>query len=212
MFARVLTDRAGCAGSPRLREDQPREHRQVDSTPQKGPAQAQEGARRRGPRSPISRRTPAANLIKTRQGRRGPRPRSSGMSPGRRAQVHRQARAAAVGPRADRERERCCRTPQQIAAKDALVTIRKYADDAQTPADRRLPDRLVRGHLVRGARARPAPTLGAAVMRMIGPPAAKKLISVVNGDASPRRGRKRRRTRSATSSCSRSPRRATPRR
>jgi len=70
--------------------------------------------------------------------------------------------------------------PQQTQAKDALVLVRKYAD-ASTRT-------LIDGYLIDWygvpsyeGRAGAGANLGASVIRMIGPPAAKKLMAVTNG-------------------------------
>ena len=67
----------------------------------------------------------------------------------------------------------------QIVAKDALISMRKYADDAQK---QQIDTYLTDWYAVMSyeGRAKVGATLGAAVMRMIGPPAGKKLISVIN--------------------------------
>jgi len=67
----------------------------------------------------------------------------------------------------------------QIIAKDALISMRKYADDAQK---QQIDTYLTDWYAVMSyeGRAKVGATLGAAVMRMIGPPAGKKLISVIN--------------------------------
>lgn len=68
----------------------------------------------------------------------------------------------------------------QIVAKDALITLRKYADDAQKlQIDGYLVDWY--GVMSYEARAKVGATLGAQVMRMVGPAGGKKLISVLNG-------------------------------
>ena len=70
--------------------------------------------------------------------------------------------------------------PFQTQAKDALVVIRKYADpSARTQIDGYLIDWYAVPSYE--GRANSGAFLGAAVMRMIGPPAAKKMMAVVNG-------------------------------
>jgi hypothetical protein len=70
--------------------------------------------------------------------------------------------------------------PQQTMAKDSLVTIRKYADPAtKTQIDGYLIDWYAVPSYE--GRANAGATLGAAVMRLIGPPAAKKMMAVLNG-------------------------------
>lgn len=68
----------------------------------------------------------------------------------------------------------------QIAAKDALVAIRKWADDGQR---QRIDGYLIDWYAVVSYedRARRGANTGATVIRMIGPPAAKKMMSVING-------------------------------
>ena len=69
--------------------------------------------------------------------------------------------------------------PQQTQAKDSLVLIRKYADDAtKTQIDGFLIDWYAVGSYE--ARATAGGVLGATVLRMIGPPAAKKMMSVAS--------------------------------
>ena len=70
--------------------------------------------------------------------------------------------------------------PVQTQAKDALVAIRKYAD----PATRtQIDGYLIDWYAVPSyeGRANAGAVLGAAVMRMLGPPAAKKMMAVLNG-------------------------------
>ena len=68
----------------------------------------------------------------------------------------------------------------QVAAKDALVRIRKWADDATRA---RIDGYLIDWYGVSSyeGRAQVGANLGATVMRLLGPAAAPKLISVVNG-------------------------------
>jgi hypothetical protein len=67
----------------------------------------------------------------------------------------------------------------QVVAKDALVRIRRWADDATR---QRIDAYLIDWYCVPSyeGRAQVGANLGATVMRLIGSPAAKKLISVVN--------------------------------
>jgi len=68
----------------------------------------------------------------------------------------------------------------QVIAKDALVRIRKWADDAtRTQIDGYLIDFYCVSSFE--GRAKVGANLGATVMRLVGPPAAKRLTSVVNG-------------------------------
>jgi hypothetical protein len=71
-------------------------------------------------------------------------------------------------------------TPEQIAAKDALVLIRKWASDAQR---KEIDGYLLDWYAVRSyeARAAAGAHTGATVIRMIGPAAGKRMIAVVNG-------------------------------
>jgi hypothetical protein len=78
------------------------------------------------------------------------------------------------------EREDALPGPQQINAKDMLVFVRKHADDAErAQIDGYLVDWY--GVMSYEERAKRGATLGAAVMRMVGPAGGKKLISVLNG-------------------------------
>ncbi len=71
-------------------------------------------------------------------------------------------------------------TPEQVAAKDALVLIRKWVPEAQRPE---IDGYLLDWYAVASyeARAPRGAHTGASVIRMIGPPAAKRMIAVVNG-------------------------------
>lgn len=70
--------------------------------------------------------------------------------------------------------------PTQVQAKDALVVVRKYADPAtKTQIDNYLIDWYAAPSFE--GRAQAGATLGPAVMRMIGPPAAPKLMRVADG-------------------------------
>lgn len=101
------------------------------------------------------------------------------MAAGRRADV-----VAKLAPRlwdiARVENERDVPGPAPVAAKDALVRIRKWADDATR---QRIDGYLIDWYCVASyeARAQRGANLGATVMRLVGPAAGKKLISVVNG-------------------------------
>lgn len=119
----------------------------------------------------------AANLIRMQQDNevRGAIER---MSPGRRQQV-----LAKLAPRlwdlARIESEASLPNAQQIVAKDALITARKYADDT---LKQQIDNYLMDWYAVSSyeARAGVGATLGAGVMRMLGAPAGKKLMSVAN--------------------------------
>jgi hypothetical protein len=101
------------------------------------------------------------------------------MAPGRRAAV-----LAKLAPRlweiARVENERDLPGALQVVAKDALVRIRKWADE---PTRQRIDGYLIDFYCVASyeGRAKVGANLGATVMRLIGPPAARRLISVVNG-------------------------------
>ncbi|HEY0191463.1 MAG TPA: hypothetical protein VGC42_10110 [Kofleriaceae bacterium] len=120
----------------------------------------------------------AANLI--RQGDdRDARAAFEAMAPARRSQV-----VAKLAPRlwqiARVENEKELPGPPQVAAKDALVMIRPWAD----PATRATIDSyLIDWYCVASFedRSKNGAILGPAVMRQVGPPAAKKLISVLDG-------------------------------
>src|SRR3954470_23561959 len=101
------------------------------------------------------------------------------MGPGRRAEI-----IAKLAPRlweiARVESERELPGAPQVAAKDVLVRIRKWADDPSRGAIDRY---LIDWYCVVSYedRAKGGANLGAAVLRMIGPAAAPKLIAVANG-------------------------------
>jgi hypothetical protein len=77
------------------------------------------------------------------------------------------------------EREDSLPGSGQIVAKDALISLRKYADDAQK---QQIDTYLIDWYAVMSyeGRAKVGSTLGSAVVRMVGAPAGKKLMSVVN--------------------------------
>src|ERR1041385_3474380 len=70
--------------------------------------------------------------------------------------------------------------PQQVQAKDALVTLRKYAEG---PIKTQIDGYLIDWYAVPSyeGRAKVGANLGATVMRMVGAPAGKKLMKVVDG-------------------------------
>ena len=119
----------------------------------------------------------AANLIKMQQDA-AVRAALDKMSPARRTQL-----VGKLAPRlwdmARIESEDSLPAAPQIVAKDALITARKYADEAQR---QQIDNYLMDWYAVSSyeARATVGATLGAAVMRMLGPPAGKKLMSVAN--------------------------------
>jgi HEAT repeat protein len=100
------------------------------------------------------------------------------MSPGRRTQV-----VAKLAPRlwevARVEREDLLPNAEQIVAKDALLTIRKWADDA---TKQQIDNYLLDWYAVASyeKRAEVGATLGAAVVRMLGPKAGKRLMQIAN--------------------------------
>jgi hypothetical protein len=100
------------------------------------------------------------------------------MAPGRRAQV-----IARLAPRlwqtARVENERELPGKPQVAAKDALVRITRWADE---PTRQQIAGYLIDWYCVASYedRARAGSSQGSAVMRLVGPTAGKKLISVVN--------------------------------
>ncbi len=101
------------------------------------------------------------------------------MSPGRRAEL-----VGKLGPRlwdiARIEGEMQMPGPMQVAAKDALVMLRRFADDkGKAQLDGYLVDWYCVGSYE--GRAQVGAVLGASVIRMIGPVAAKKLMSVADG-------------------------------
>ena len=119
----------------------------------------------------------AANLIKI---QKEPEVRETldKMSPGRRTQV-----IGKLAPRlwemARVESENQLPNAPQIVAKDSLIMIRRWADDAQK---QQIDNYLVDWYAVASyeKRAEVGAVLGAAVMRMLGPAAGKKLMSVAN--------------------------------
>ena len=119
----------------------------------------------------------AANLIKI-QKEPDVRALLEKMSPGRRTQV-----VAKLAPRlwelARIESENHLPNAQQIVAKDALIMIRRWADEAQK---QQIDNYLLDWYAVSSyeKRAEVGSTLGAAVMRMLGPSAGKRLMQVAN--------------------------------
>jgi hypothetical protein len=101
------------------------------------------------------------------------------MAPGRRTPL-----VARLAPRlwdvARIEAESALPSTPQVAAKDALVRIRKWADDTLRA---QIDGYLIDWYCVRSyeGRAQVGANLGATVMRLVGPAAAPKLMSVVNG-------------------------------
>ena len=101
------------------------------------------------------------------------------MAPARRSAV-----IAKLAPRlweiARVENEKDLPGAPQVIAKDALVRVRKWADDATRPT---LDGYLIDFYCVSSyeGRAKVGANLGATVMRLLGPQAARRLISVVNG-------------------------------
>ncbi|MBA3502181.1 MAG: hypothetical protein H0T65_17585 [Deltaproteobacteria bacterium] len=119
----------------------------------------------------------AANLVKMQQDN-DVREALEKMTPGRRQQV-----LGKLAPRlwdlARVEGENTLPNAQQIVAKDALISARKYADEAQK---QQIDNYLSDWYAVSSyeARAGVGATLGAGVMRMLGAAAGKKLMSVAN--------------------------------
>jgi hypothetical protein len=77
------------------------------------------------------------------------------------------------------EAEKDLPSSTQVVAKDALVRVRKWADDATR---QQIDGYLIDWYCVSSyeGRAQVGANLGATVMRQVGPPAAKRLVSVVN--------------------------------
>ncbi|MDQ3369949.1 MAG: hypothetical protein M3680_31405 [Myxococcota bacterium] len=100
------------------------------------------------------------------------------MSPGRRTQV-----ISKLAPRlwdiARIESENNLPNPPQIMAKDALVSLRKSADETQR---KQIDGYLIDWYAVSSyeARAGVGSNLGASVIRLLGPPAGTKLMAVAN--------------------------------
>jgi hypothetical protein len=110
------------------------------------------------------------------------------MAAGRRAQV-----VGRLAPRlweiARVENEKDLPGAPQVVAKDALVRVRPWADDA---GRQQIDGYLIDWYCVASYedRAKAGANLGPSVMRLVGSPAARKLISVVNGViAAPGQGR-----------------------
>src|SRR6185295_1831195 len=101
------------------------------------------------------------------------------MTPGRRSAV-----IAKLAPRlweiARVENDKDLPGAPQVMAKDALVRTRKWADDATRS---QIDGYLIDFYCVSSfeGRAKVGANLGATVMRLVGPPAARRLTSVVNG-------------------------------
>ena len=181
MFARVLPiavalftfGALGAAGCEKL------DHENIDkwSHTSKGPAKLLRAVTSDGADPDLSAHA-AANLI------RGDRDREvyaalEAMPAGRRAQV-----VARLAPRmweiARVENERELPGKPQVAAKDALVRLHAWADDASR---QQIDGYLIDWYGVASYedRAKAGFHTGASVMRLVGPAAGKKLISVVNG-------------------------------
>jgi len=100
------------------------------------------------------------------------------MSPARRVQV-----IEKLAPRlwdvARIEREDAIPSPPQVSAKDALISLRKFASD---PEKQQIDTYLIDWYatVAYEGRAKVGAVLGAAVMRMVGVPGGKKLMSVAN--------------------------------
>jgi len=101
-----------------------------------------------------------------------------GMSQGRRTQVI-DALAPKLWDVARIENEKALPGATQIIAKDALITIRKWAAEPQRA---KIDEYLIDWYAVESyeGRAGAGSTLGATVIRMVGPAAGKKLIGVAN--------------------------------
>lgn len=101
-----------------------------------------------------------------------------GMSPARRAQVV-DLMAPKLWDVARIENEKALPSSMQVTAKDALINIRKWASDQERP---KIDEYLIDWYAVESyeGRAGAGATLGASVIRMVGPASGKKLISVAN--------------------------------
>jgi hypothetical protein len=155
------------------------DHETIDqwSHTSKGPAKLLRAVTRDGTDPDLSAHA-AANLIK-RDDDREVYAAFDAMAPGRRAQV-----IARLAPRmwdiARIENERELPGKPQVAAKDALVRLRGWADDATRS---QIDGYLIDWYCVSSYedRAKAGLRSGPVVMRLVGPPAAKKLIAVANG-------------------------------
>jgi hypothetical protein len=175
MFARVLLI-AVVVFAPGCEET---DHETIDkwSHTEKGPAKLHKAVANESIDGDLSAHA-AANLIK-RGDDRDVYAAFEIMAPARRAEV-----IARLAPRlweiARVENEKDLPGAPQVAAKDALVRIRTWAEDATR--------QQIDGYLIDfygvpsyEGRAKVGANLGATVMRLVGPPAAGRLISVVNG-------------------------------
>jgi hypothetical protein len=142
----------------------------------KGPAKLQQAVASESADPDLSAHA-AANLIK-RDDDREVYTAIEGLSPGRRV-----ALIARLAPRmwdvARVESERELPGKSQVGAKDALVRLRKWADDATR---QRIDGYLIDWYCVASYedRARTGMASGASVMRLVGAPAGTKLIAVAN--------------------------------
>jgi len=175
MFARVLLIAAVTWSSGCEKTD----HENIDkwSHTGKGPAKLQKAVADETLDGDLSAHA-AANLIK-RGDDRDVYGVLEAMAPGRRSAV-----IAKLAPRlweiARVENDKDLPGAPQVMAKDALVRIRKWADDATRS---QIDGYLIDFYCVSSfeGRAKVGANLGATVMRLVGPPAARRLTSVVNG-------------------------------
>jgi len=175
MFARVLLIAAVTWSSGCEKTD----HENIDkwSHTGKGPAKLQKAVADETLDGDLSAHA-AANLIK-RGDDRDVYSVLEAMAPGRRSAV-----IAKLAPRlweiARVENDKDLPGAPQVMAKDALVRIRKWADDATRS---QIDGYLIDFYCVSSfeGRAKVGANLGATVMRLVGPPAARRLTSVVNG-------------------------------
>jgi hypothetical protein len=169
LIAIVIVIAAGCEKT---------NHENIDKwmRTQKGPGKLKKAVTDEGIDADFSAHA-AANLVKMQMDGEV-RGALDNMSPGRRSQL-----IAKLAPRlwdiARVENENALPNAQQIVAKDALINARKYADDAQK---QQIDGYLSDWYAVSSyeARSQVGSTLGAAVMRMLGPAAGKKLMAVAN--------------------------------
>jgi len=175
MFARVLLIAAVTWSSGCEKTD----HENIDkwSHTGKGPAKLQKAVADETLDGDLSAHA-AANLIK-RGDDRDVYGVLEAMAPGRRSAV-----IAKLAPRlweiARVENDKDLPGAPQVMAKDALVRTRKWADDATRS---QIDGYLIDFYCVSSfeGRAKVGANLGATVMRLVGPPAARRLTSVVNG-------------------------------
>src|SRR5258708_1962689 len=194
MFTRVLPIAVAVLTALTLGACEKLDHENIDkwSHTAKGPAKLLKAVSDESIDADLSAHA-AANLVK-RDDDREVFAAFDAMAPARRAQV-----IARLAPRiwemARVENELELPGKPQVAAKDALVRLHKWADE---PTRQQIDGYLIDWYCVASYedRAKAGAGSGAVAMRLVGPPAGKKLISVVNRViAAPRPGKRQNRIR-----------------